>query len=435
MRKRGPTSRLSRRPLSLFVVAGLVGTMAIGGGSLFASERAGEAEAIDQVRTRTLIVASTVVEPNLSIQLLNGDQNAIDQLDAIVTERVLDDTTLRVKLWDAGGRIVYSDEPGLIGEVYELGPDKTASLASGQVVAEISDLSGPENRFEAELADQMLEVYLPLRGPDGMALLYESYFDSSGVAASASRIRSEFTPIILSALVLMEALHLGLAAWLSRRLRRNQADQERLLQRAIEASDLERRRIAADLHDGVVQEMTGTSLAVSAAAASASHLGPSLESDLRKAAIASRRSLQSLRSLLVDIYPPNLHDQGIYAALTDLLAPAANLGIEVTLTSANDLAPSSDATTALAYRVIQESVRNVFRHAEATKLDVTLDVSPTLVVATISDNGIGFFPDSASRSGHLGLSLLGDLTKDAGATFTVRSTPGAGTDIRVEVPQ
>ena len=358
---------LRSSPFRLFAVAGLLGMVAIGGASVLASQRAGESEAMAEVRALTQVVAKTVVEPNLSDRLIAGDPSAVAALDAIVTGRVLDETTVRVKLWDASGRIVYSDEPDLIGERYELGEEKNASLWSGAVVSEISSLEGPENRFEAP-ADQLLEVYLPIDGADGEPLLYESYFAISGVTDSARRIRAEFVPIIVAAVVLMEAMHLGLAWGQSRRMRRSQAERERLLQRAIDSSDVERRRIAGDLHDGVVQDLVGTSFAVSAAAESAERLGPELAGDLRAAAVGTRRSLQSLRSLLVDIYPPNLHEQGLEAALVDLLAPAASLGIETDLTIAGNPDASPDAVT-LAYRVAQEAVRNVLRHAEARFLD------------------------------------------------------------------
>lgn len=420
-------------PFRLFALAGLIGMVAIGGGSLFASQQAGEAEAMSDVRTLTQVVAKTVVEPNLTAALVAGDQDAIDGLDRIITSRVLDATTVRVKLWDAEGRIVYSDDERLIGERHELGEDKTESLSSGQVVSEISSLDGPENRFEANQG-QLLEVYLPVMGPGGEPLLYESYFAISEVTDSASRIRAEFVPIIVAALALMEALHLGLAWGLSRRLQRNLKDRERLLQRAIDASDLERRRIAADLHDGVVQDLVGTSFAVTAAAESSNHHAPELAADLRTASVGTRRSLQSLRSLLVDIYPPNLDEQGLESALVDLLAPASNLGIETDLTMTN-VEPHSSESTALVYRVVQEAVRNVFRHAKATSLSICIEQRPDTTLATIADNGAGFSTDNAPTNGHFGLRLLGDLTADAGAEFVVESTPGSGTTLRLEVPK
>lgn len=406
--------------------------VAIGGASLVASQRAGESEAMSDVRTLTQVVAKTVVQPNLSEALVAGDEAAIAQLDRIVMTRVLDDTTVRVKLWDSAGRIVYSDEPRLIGETYELGDDKNESLWSGAVVSEISSLEGPENRFEAE-AGQLLEVYLPIDGPDGEPLLYESYFAISEVSESSARIRAEFGPIIVAALVLMEALHLGLAWGLSRKMQRSQRERERLLQRAIDSSDIERRRIAADLHDGVVQDLVGTSFAVSAAAETAERYGPDLAGDLRSAAVGTRRSLQSLRSLLVDIYPPNLHEHGLEAALVDLLAPAASLGIETELTITGDPDRARDAVT-LVYRVVQEAVRNVLRHAEATNVAIAVEATDHGIEVTVTDNGKGFSSTEPSTNGHMGLRLLADLTADAGARFTVESNPGTGTVLRLEVP-
>ncbi len=417
----------------MFALAGLLGTLAIGGASLLASQRAGESEAIADVRALTELVAKTVVEPNLSAALVAGEPSAIEALDRIVASRVIDERTVRVKLWDASGKIVYSDEAQLIGETYELDEEKTESLWSGRVVSEISSLEGTENRFEAE-ADHLLEVYLPIDGPNGEPLLYESYFAMSEVSDSASRIRSEFVPIVVAALLLMEAMHLGLAWGLSRRIRRDQQEREHLLQRAIDSSDIERRRIAADIHDGVVQDLVGTSFAVTAAAETAEAFGPELASDLRAAAVGTRRSLQSLRSLLVDIYPPNLHKQGLEAALVDLLAPATSLGIETELTVSGDPDATPDAIT-LVYRVVQESVRNVLRHANALALRVGVDASNDSIVVTVEDDGKGFRTSEGSPTGHFGLRLLADLTADAGAVFQINSSPGAGTAIRLEVPK
>jgi hypothetical protein len=337
-----------RSPFIQVAIAGVVGMVVIGVGSLIASQRAGEAEAMNDVRSRTEALARTVLEPNLSAELLSGDASAIEQLDVIVSSRVLDGSTLRVKLWDATGLVVYSDEHRLIGERYELDDDKSASLWSGEVVSEVSSLDGPENRFET--AGHALEVYLPVEGPSGEPLLFESYYSMSAVDASSSRIRSEFAPIVVAALLVMQVMHFGLAWGLNRRLRRGQVERERLLQRAIESSLLERRRIAADLHDGVVQDLAGTSYAIAAAAETASSTSPELARDLRAASVGTRRSLQSLRSLLVDIYPPNLRSQGLEAALIDLLAPAASMGIHTDLAVTGEVDHSLE-TSALVWAI------------------------------------------------------------------------------------
>ncbi len=423
---------LKLTPFRMFAVAGLIGMIAIGGASLLASQRSGENEAISEVRNLTQVVARTVVEPNLSSALLAGDPEAVGAMDRIMFSRVLDDKTVRVKVWDKFGRIVYSDEPELIGEIYELDDEKNASLRTGEVVTEISSLSGPENRFEAS-AGQLLEVYFPIDGPDGDPLLYEAYFAMSVISDSSERIRSEFVPIIVGAVVLMEAMHLALAWGLNRRMRRAQAERERLLQRAIDSSEIERRRIAADLHDGVIQDLVGTSFAVAAAAHSAELTEPRLAEDLHVAATGTRRSLQSLRSLLVDIYPPNLLEHGLEAALLDLLAPATMAGIETELSIAGD--PDKEAVTVmLIYRVVQEAIRNVLRHAEASKITVDITATSTGTSVLVTDDGRGFAESERRENGHMGLRLLTDLTADAGASFLVDSRPGQGTVVDLMVP-
>lgn len=404
----------------------------IGVGGLIATQRAGEAEALVDVRTRTQLTAKAVVEPLLGPGILDGDEASLARLDAEVTAGVLDDATVRVKLWAADGRIIYSDEPALIGERYELHDEQKAALTSGRVVVEISSLEEPENRFEND-HEQLLEVYLPLEGPDGVPVLYESYFDVSQISESSSRIRAAVAPIVIGSLLIIEVTHLLLAWMMARRLQRGVKERERLLQRAIEASELERRRIAADLHDGVVQELVGTSLTISAAAETASQSSAELGEDLRSAAAGTRRSLQSLRSLLVDIYPPNLDALGLEAALVDLLAPAIDLGM-ITDVSITGTVDESAATTAMIYRFIQEAVRNVIRHAEATSITVSVDSDRHAITASVTDDGKGFRPTESADNGHFGLRLLSDLAGDLGASLIIDSRPGGGTTIHLEVP-
>ena len=140
-----------------------------------------------------------------------------------------------------------------------------------------------------------------------------------------------------------------------------------------------------------------------------------------------------MRSLLVDIYPPNLKSQGLEAALVDLLAPAPAMGIRTDLVVTGDVDRSLE-TTALVYRVIQEAARNVFRHAEAGTVAVSVSADDESTVATVVDDGRGFNASNGSPAGHLGLRLLTDLVDDAGAHLLVESTPGEGTSIRLEVP-
>ena len=114
---------------------------------------------------------------------------------------------------------------------------------------------------------------------------------------------------------------------MARQLRKGQEEREQLLMRAIDASDAERRRIAGDLHDGVVQDLAGLSFSLAAASDRAAQRGAVESSEiLDRAAASARRAVRQMRSLLVDIYPPNLHTVGLESALRDLLSPAAGAG-------------------------------------------------------------------------------------------------------------
>ncbi len=290
--------------------------------------RAGRAEAIRDAKDQTRIAAHGTVEPFLTDALVRGDPKALETIDGVIRERVLsDDAIARVKIWDRSGRIVYSDEPRLIGARYQLSPKDRAEFQGSHVDAEVTNLSKPENRFERRFG-RLLEVYLPIQTPRGQRLRYETYYHSSFISARARRISRQFAPLMLGALVLLALIQLPLAWWLARRVKRSQDERARLLSRAIEASDLERRRIARDLHDGVVQDLAAVSYSLSAAAEGAP---APFDNELREAAAETRHGIGQLRALLVDIYPPELHRAGLAAALGDLLAGSEARGIETTL--------------------------------------------------------------------------------------------------------
>ena len=170
-----------------------------------------------------------------------------------------------MKIWDGNGKILYSDEPRLIGETYELGAEERASLTSGGIEAGVSDLSKAENRYERS-SGKLLEVYLPIRTPAGTTLLFEAYYRYSLVEHIGSRLWRSFAPIALGALLMLELVQIPIAWSLAHRLRLRLQERELLLHRALEASDVERRQIASDLHDGAVQDLAGVAYGLSAAA-------------------------------------------------------------------------------------------------------------------------------------------------------------------------
>jgi two-component system NarL family sensor kinase len=279
----------------------------------------------------------------------------------------------------------------------------------------------------------VLEAYQPVHTPDGGQLLFEAYYRYDTVAAGGQRAWRDFAPIMLGALIGLEALQIPLAWSMARRLQSGQARQERLLFRAIEASDAERRRIASDLHDGVVQDLASVSFSL--AAIDGEVHGASRDA-LRDAAAGTRRSIRALRSLLVDIYPPSLRNAGLHAALSDLAAPLAAHGVDATLDLPDDLQFPSDVE-AFVYLATQEALRNVVAHAGAHHVSIRLSRPDHRAVLDVADDGVGFDPASAAErpaQGHVGLRVLADLAADAGGFFEVSARPEGGTRVHLEVP-
>jgi signal transduction histidine kinase len=421
-------------PVLQFAGTGLIAVIVVGVAALFLFRNLGEDEAVRDARSLTRALGTAAVEPALTARLIAGDPAAVADFDRLVRRRVLRQGVVRVKLWTEDGRVAYSDEHRLIGARYPLSEDDSEVFDTGAVEAEESDLSRPENRFERQYGE-LLEVYMPVHAAGAEPLLFEAYIRQSAVAAGARRIWRDFAPFLAAALVLLWAIQIPLARSLAQRLRQGQQEREQLLLRALEASNTERRRIAADLHDGVVQDLAGTSMSLDAAAGRAAP-GDPVTGTLRDAAQQTRRSMRRLRSLLVEIYPPNLQSAGLEPALQDLLAPLLSRGIQARLESTAPAQLPREAQQVI-FRTAQEALRNVAEHAGASRAIVRLDTPNGHIRLSVEDDGRGFSPDDVERrrdAGHIGLALLADRAADLGGRLDIASTPGEGTRVTLEVP-
>lgn len=395
------------------------------------ADRAAEAEALTDARSTTGILARGLAEPAVPPGLAQGDTGAADRFGRAVGDRLLTGDVRRVKLWSRTGVVVWSDAPELIGEQFDLGDDELEVLANGGTDAEVSDLEQPENRFEGG-PDGLVEVYTRVRSPEGEPLLFEAYFAAADIERRKEEVLAPFLMTAVGGPVLL--LLLGAPAiWvLARRADRAARDRERLLRRSMDASASERSRIARDLHDGVVQDLAGTAFSVAAVAADPA-TPPAAREALDGAAAVMRTSLRSLRSLLVSIHPPDLRGSGLHAALTDLTAPAVAAGIETTV-SVTEAHGLPQETAALIWRAAQEAVRNAIRHSSARHLEVRVDGSGGRAVLEVVDDGVGFPVAGPAPEASFGLRGLASLVSDAGGRLDVRSAPGRGTTVRVEVP-
>ena len=429
---------LGAKPVSVarlvyrFTLAGLLAMFLVALGTGWFSRYVGTQQAIDDARHTGLLTGEGIVEPALTNDIVDMEPAAINRINTIIQRQILRSELVRVKIWRKDGVIIYSDEKRLVGRGFNLGAEERDVLLGGGIEAEVSDVRRPENEFDPHNT-KLLEVYLPIHTPNGTPLLYEAYFKYSGVTNAGRRAWLNFAAPSLGALLLLELIQIPLAVSLARRVRDSHAERENLLRRAVDASDTERRRIASDLHDGIVQDLTGVSYALTAEARkSTSHRQEVISSSANQV----RDSITSLRSLLVDIYPPNLQEEGLESALGDLLAKPRQRGVEGSLEVDLD-AMLDPATASLLYRAAQEAIRNVVRHSAASMVRIHLGRDGDRVTLTVDDDGRGFDPQelaAATDDGHVGLRLLAGLIADASGEMEVYSAPGAGTAVTVFLP-
>jgi signal transduction histidine kinase len=407
------------------VLLGLVGVALL--------RHAGSSEALRDAKNNTRLAAEGVAAPNLTAAVLRGDPPALARFDRIMRSSVVRPPIVRVKIWTADGRIVYSDARQLIGSRYPLGAGERQILRHPGVDADLSDLARPENRFERGQG-KLLEVYLPIRGPDGQPLLFEGYERQSSVLSSSRRLWLAFAPALVGGLLLLQLLQLPLARSLVRRVRRAGAEREALLRRAVEASDLERRRLASLLHDGVVQDLTGVSYRLAAGSADPGARVPAALA--RDASGELRRSVQELRSLLVDLYPGGLQGADLGSALAELAAELEGEGVHAVLDVELD-GPLPEVTAELAFRAAREGVRNALRHAGATTVAIRLTADTRHALIEVEDDGAGLDAGAeplGPKQGHFGLALLRDILKDSGGDLQLVPSASSGALLRALVP-
>jgi two-component system, NarL family, sensor kinase len=421
------------RPILEFLAAGVATLALVGFGASVLLARAAtdhqkrEAEAQAQVLVRGPLAAS------VSDGVVTGEPGAVALLDSEVRKEVLGQLVVGVKLRLPSGRYVYSSDPGLPGTAAaeaDLQP-----LLDGKVTADVTALTEADDAPERALHQQLFQVYSIVHTPLGQPLILETYVRSSGATPSRS-LFIESIPARVGGLIVLEAMQVPLALSLARRVQHAEDRQEQLLEHAVAASDAERRRIVGDLHDGVVQELAGLNFSLTRVADRVDATGDEDAAKiLREAASTTRRNIQALRSLLVDIYPANLREEGLFTALSDLAAGTMSQAkTDVFVDPALELTPTTEA---LVYRAAQEAVRNAARHSGARTLAVTVAREGDDVVLSVVDDGCGF--DAAGRlakepaNGHLGLRLLAELASGADGQLEVDSAPGKGTHLRFAV--
>jgi signal transduction histidine kinase len=418
------------RELAAFVVTALLVLLVVSAGTIWLSERIARANALAESERTTERLAQFAIQPVLD-ELLIGVEGRVDELRRVVDNRMRDGSVTRMLIWRANGEILFASDRRLEGRVIAPTEELLAAIA-GDTVSDIDEAPETDGDGEAAVA---LEVYTPMTAA-GERFAFEAYFAYEGIDRQAALLRGEIIPMAIGALVLLQVVQIPIATSLARRVRRQEAERAELMQRNVEASDRERRAIAADVHDGPVQDLAGVSYALSALRGS---LPEERRPTVDKLVGAVRHAVQSLRRLMIDIYPPDLSGPGLGTAISDSAEPLRAEGIEI-LMDTGPLPEMTPNAAAVLYRTAKEALANVLKHAKANTVWITLEETELgdlqAVRLEIADDGVGFPEEGTDKraEGHLGLSLLRDRVLDLGGTVTLHDREGGGALLIAVVP-
>jgi signal transduction histidine kinase len=393
------------------------------------ARREGAQEATRSFDRLAAVVAGSVLAPRLTPELRQGDPAAEAQVSGAAEPLLQAGQVARITVRDADGLVLWSAQSGAIGTRAPLGAEQRRALADGAVV------STEETQAGGAGPATLLTASVGVQDSTGRPMLVDVSERYDDMQQSARRLWWHFAPAALGALVVLELVQIPLAWGLARRIRRHQEAETGLLQAALEASDVERRRIASDVHDTVVPGLTGLAYALDAARLNGSSGGASATL-LGRTADGVRRSIAELRALAVDLSRSRLPEAGLGPALNALAAQMEISGTRVTIES-NGLEDLPREAAEVLYRCAQEALRNVATHSRAENVEIRLVRDAGDVTMIVDDDGRGFDQSRLSASeeaGHLGLRALGHLVADAGGSLTASSAPGQGTRVVVRVP-
>jgi signal transduction histidine kinase len=308
------------------------------------------------------------------------------------------------------------------------------ALASGgtrrSAVAELSELKAATRQLETELA--------AYRAPDEMFTLTQALIGTSNqvlrLAAGVDAVAR------LDARRLEELVEERIASLshVNRNLVDSQWRRRQLLDRTVRVAEGERARIAANLHDGPIQRLAALGLVLDRCTLRLDREDSGGALDLVKRARQElSQEIHSLREMMSELRPPILDEGGLDAALRDQLAGwSATTGVESRFEASEHDRLTPDIETVV-YRVVQEALTNVAKHARASLAMVSLSQSGKGLKVAVWDNGKGFNPRSQQemlRNGHFGLVVMRERVELASGRFEVKSAPLTGTQVIVWVP-
>jgi len=208
-----------------------------------------------------------------------------------------------------------------------------------------------------------------------------------------------------------------------------------LVHRVVTIQEAERQRIASDLHDGITQAILGAIYELQALRKRHRGGGDELDRRLDECQQLLDSTLIEMKHIIYQLRPRALDELGLLPALQNLGASIRahhNLEVDVSIFGAASAYPLAADVELAVYRIVQEATQNSIRHAQASRITISIEFRPTLLRVSVADNGRGFTREEVVAG--LGLVGIRERAQAVGGTLQSHSLPGQGTHILLEIP-
>lgn len=203
----------------------------------------------------------------------------------------------------------------------------------------------------------------------------------------------------------------------------------------IKAQEEERKRVARDIHDGPAQAVANLVLQVEYCQKLLEVDPGRVKGELEQLKAVARSNLENIRKIIFALRPMDLDDLGLVPAVKRYLAEfEKSSGLPVTFKFIGSERRYTSALEVAIFRIIQESLNNVVKHANATRVEVMLETQPGSIGAIVRDNGVGFVMDEVIGDNSFGLRGMKERTVLLNGETLISSKPGEGTEVYVKIP-
>ncbi len=355
-----------------------------------------------------------------------ADAALMTEFDEQVRLRLLGGETVRVKVWNSDGLIVYSDAGELIGRRFELTEPAQAAL-KGEPSFFLSDLSDPAHALERDLG-RLIEFYIPIEDSTGTVLgAFEVEQRVDALETTLGHIQRNVWISIGLGLGVLSVFMASLTLTGARLSNRRRRLAENLLGEALRAREEERKRIVGALHDDIGQTLYRLLYRLEGSQAKLDD--PAVIGEELSGAAAMVREIDgNLRSELRLLHRSEVEDVGLEPALTELIeVTRAETDLDITLDVELDRLPGPVSASAL-FAAAEEGLINARKHARATAVSVRLWSDATRTTLEVVDDGVG-----VEASEGIGLATTRERLGALGGGLSVRRRRGGGTLLRAWV--